>query len=593
MIHNKNITTNPLPARRSGEKQDDFVSRCMGSETMQDEYPDQEQRLAVCYSQARRKRKAPKSNAHAEGWSMEVVPAVLANVAARMETFEGRRYQVYPVVALKEGVHRGSDGALLYPEEELEKFAEAWNGRPIPVFHPTSVDGRPISSNNPGTISTQTIGTTFNFFYDRAARALKGELWIDVEKAETVHPGLLSQMAQRMEVSTGLFSELDTTPGSWNGEEYTAVARNYRPDHLALLPGGRGACSWTDGCGVRVNTQDGAEAVPSSGFGRLSERLKALALTAMGVMIHLGKKPAGMSLEDVRRRIQDIVNSYDNPQWVNFLRAVYDDSFVYLSEPISPQPTNPGNQPRVARLFRQGYTWEGGNPTVSGEPEEVKEETRYVSVKNNAAQFNKEDIQMAENKTKPCCEEKVQMLIEHTATRFEEKDREWLLSLNEEQVDRLFPKDPPPPAGGSNEEKANPAKSAADVAANAAVAATANAGQSVDEYIAKAPAEMRGMLANAFREYKAKKAALVADLAANKNCRFTQEQLEAMESEALQNLVDLAKGSTVSPPPETPTGGGVYSGRSPAVTVMSGAEKVEPLLVPTIGDFAIEKGKKE
>jgi hypothetical protein len=33
------------------------------------------------------------------------------------------------------------------------------------------------------------------------------------------------------------------------------VARNYRPDHLAVLPDQRGACSLTDGCGVMVNTK--------------------------------------------------------------------------------------------------------------------------------------------------------------------------------------------------------------------------------------------------------------------------------------------------------------------------------------------------
>jgi hypothetical protein len=41
----------PLVTPKKSEKQDDFVSRCMGDETMNKDFPDQKQRAAVCYSQ--------------------------------------------------------------------------------------------------------------------------------------------------------------------------------------------------------------------------------------------------------------------------------------------------------------------------------------------------------------------------------------------------------------------------------------------------------------------------------------------------------------------------------------------------------------
>jgi hypothetical protein len=41
----------PIPNPQKSEKQGDFVSRCMGDETMNKEFPDQKQRAAVCYSQ--------------------------------------------------------------------------------------------------------------------------------------------------------------------------------------------------------------------------------------------------------------------------------------------------------------------------------------------------------------------------------------------------------------------------------------------------------------------------------------------------------------------------------------------------------------
>ena len=47
----------PLPKPSEGEKQDDFISRCMGNDTMKDEFPDNDQRLAVCYQRWRDKDK--------------------------------------------------------------------------------------------------------------------------------------------------------------------------------------------------------------------------------------------------------------------------------------------------------------------------------------------------------------------------------------------------------------------------------------------------------------------------------------------------------------------------------------------------------
>ena len=56
-------------------------------------------------------------------------------------------------------------------------------------------------------------------------------------------------------MSTGLYVDRDETPGTCpkSGRPYDAVARNYRPDHLAILPDQRGACSNEDGCGIVMN----------------------------------------------------------------------------------------------------------------------------------------------------------------------------------------------------------------------------------------------------------------------------------------------------------------------------------------------------
>lgn len=172
----------------------------------------------------------------------------------RQERFEGRPHLVAPVVALVEGVHVGSGGALFYPRDEIAKYVEAWNGIPLPVFHPEEY-GMNVSANTPEQIEERSVGRLFNVFFDPDGSKLKGELWIDIGKAEKISPAVLSliQSGQHLEVSTALWSDSDNTPGEWMGEEFAVIARNFRPDHLALLPGGEGACSWADGCGVRVN----------------------------------------------------------------------------------------------------------------------------------------------------------------------------------------------------------------------------------------------------------------------------------------------------------------------------------------------------
>lgn len=42
----------PIPSRRKDEEKDSFVSRCMSNETMKKEYPDEQQRVAICIQQA-------------------------------------------------------------------------------------------------------------------------------------------------------------------------------------------------------------------------------------------------------------------------------------------------------------------------------------------------------------------------------------------------------------------------------------------------------------------------------------------------------------------------------------------------------------
>lgn len=47
----------PLPAPRDGQSEKDFISSCMSSDVIQNEFDTQKQRIAVCYSQWKRSHK--------------------------------------------------------------------------------------------------------------------------------------------------------------------------------------------------------------------------------------------------------------------------------------------------------------------------------------------------------------------------------------------------------------------------------------------------------------------------------------------------------------------------------------------------------
>jgi hypothetical protein len=130
----------------------------------------------------------------------------------------------------------------------------------VPLSHPQR-NGEYVSANTPDIWANETVGFLWNVSAE--AQRLKGEIWIDLEKAEKIGEPATNVVArlragEGIEVSTGLWFDLEESPGVWNGIPYEGIARNIRPDHLALLPNEIGACSWEDGCGVPRVNQKGA-----------------------------------------------------------------------------------------------------------------------------------------------------------------------------------------------------------------------------------------------------------------------------------------------------------------------------------------------
>jgi len=176
------------------------------------------------------------------------------NYEIRHEVHQGRRHLVVPIVMMVEGVHHGSHGPLLHLAEDLGRFVAAWNDIPVSVEHPEQ-DGMNVSAGDPDIIERQVVGRIYRAMMDGGR--LRAEAWLDELALRRVSPEALRYIVEGrpLDVSVGVFTEEEFASGDWNGERYDAIARNHRPDHLALLPGGTGACSWADGCGVRINKQ--------------------------------------------------------------------------------------------------------------------------------------------------------------------------------------------------------------------------------------------------------------------------------------------------------------------------------------------------
>jgi hypothetical protein len=168
--------------------------------------------------------------------------------------WNSKEFIVVPVVMMVEGVHNGSRGPVYHNPDELGRIEASWNGIPVTISHPIDEDNQFISANSPNVLEKYSVGTIFNTHLEDGK--LKAEAWLDVQRLTAVSPETLTKVrnGEIIEVSVGIFNDEDEVEGNWNDEHYIAVAKNYRPDHLALLPGETGACSVTDGCGVRVNS---------------------------------------------------------------------------------------------------------------------------------------------------------------------------------------------------------------------------------------------------------------------------------------------------------------------------------------------------
>lgn len=279
---------------------------------------------------------------------------------AERKMLNNEEHLVFPVIAIKEGVLNN----LLYTAEELSTFAAAWNGVPVPVEHPTT-NGVSVSANAIEFEETVNIGKFYNVNYDTKQNAIKGEIWINISKADELGFTCVVESLENgdmMEVSTGLFSHAVQEDGEYNGKSYSGKATGIRPDHLALLPDSVGACSIADGCGaMRTHKQ--------------KDDMKANEKFWNKFKGFLGIQTNEISHDDIRSRLSGKLREMNGDDPWPYILDVFDNHFVYeLGD----------------KLFKRNYTIdsETGEVLFLGDETQVYVQTEYVSVTANTTTEN-------------------------------------------------------------------------------------------------------------------------------------------------------------------------------------------------------------
>jgi len=443
-----------------------------------------------------------------------------------IKKFDGKDFLIAPVVAIKEGVLNNS----LITGEEIGRFVDAWNGRPLPVNHPVKAN-RPISANSPDVIEKQVIGQFFNAEFD--GLTLKGDLFIDIEKAERLG-GEAKQSLDKLrngdplEVSTAYFAEVISQSGTFKGRQYNSVQTKIAPDHLALLPNDIGACSFKDGCGApRVNWDElGEEKDQGDKLEKIEveneEKLNSLfnqLKSLLGLKSGCGCNRKTINLEKCPR----CNSSHDSLDFTEVHDVPYKESIFWALCPNNNQP--------ILKSIENNTEENDSEEVLNNSDEEESEEN------------NKDDMEVNENMDK---EKLVDAIIESEDNPFTNDDRDNLLAFSEDKLKFYLSEnedeseveenkdeskaDEELESNESDEDEVESNKDETDEEEKAVI--------NVEDF---ADEELREFLVQSRQEMRNRKAAIIKTIVDNKSNAFTKDELETWSFGQLQKLADSLK----------------------------------------------------
>lgn len=417
----------------------------------------------------------------------------------RSEMLEGEDHFVVPTVMLTVGVHNGSQGPLLYREEDMAAAPSNWDHKPIVVYHP-ELNGEGISACNPNVLNNQKVGILLNTQYEGK---LKTESWLNKKSLRRVDNRVFTALEkkQKVEVSTGLFTKNVEETGEFAGEAYSGIATELRPDHLAILPDQVGACSIAKGAGLLQNRAAEPLTTNEMSQSNINCALQEALNKRLGAGNIMG--PEG----------------YREHCWIC---DVYSTFFVYGWKD---------------ELWRLNYTKSETAVEISeSEPDKVVRVTEYRTVTGTYV-GNASASPLSHREDNMPKKDLVDGLISNKLTQWVETDRATLMNLDEKVLERMVPEevastvtitDPPPTT---------------NTTAPLAPVAPAN----YDQWLAAIPdARAREMIQNGVQTHLTQRTDLTARILANTVNRFTKEQLDTMDWTTLQNYGAVAAPSSTT-----------------------------------------------
>jgi hypothetical protein len=435
---------------------------------------------------------------------------ITANIQGkyRRETLAGKPHLVVPCVMLKDDiVLNGSEGAILYPGEENEKSVEDWNGMPIVVYHPKKGEDF-VSARSPEFYDAVQVGLIFNTNHEDSK--LKPECWFDEARTqevdERVYHAIINELP--MDVSTGLRFQLEKVDGVQDGIQYKGKARNYKPDHLAVLPDKKGALPVEKGGGLYAN-EDSTPLFLSQIFSKsLEKHLSLLGLTVKGLTVNemsytaiagqLAEKLAGQYGEKGR-------------YWRGYIEEIFSDYVVFCN----------GD----GKTYKVKYTASDKGVELVGDAVEVVRKVDYVAA-NEVVDPQPKENEMAFDK-----KAHVNALIANG--QIEEKDRATFEAMDEKvlQAMKVLPKQEPTPTPAPA-----PVVNQAPIVVN---------GQTMtkEQLIALLPPDFMTVHNQGAKALARQRSQYVEVIKANPNNKFSDLALNEMDIDVLAATAELARGA--------------------------------------------------
>lgn len=188
----------------------------------------------------------------------------LANIATGVSKHvrDGVAYVVAPVVMCREMVLNGELVPMKVLQDSLgptdsglgpQGLAGLWEGLPVTLAHPED-ETLPVGQTL-AWLKEQQVGFVENA--RMAGKDLVAEIWLPVEQKDPLAAETVQRIAagELVEVSIGSWSITTPQEGVFDGKPYKGITDEISPNHLALLPNDRGACSVAAGCGTpRLST---------------------------------------------------------------------------------------------------------------------------------------------------------------------------------------------------------------------------------------------------------------------------------------------------------------------------------------------------